>query len=101
MKGGKQLGLGNYEQGIVMKRTRCEQFLSEMEKLLQWKALLDLIALCSSQGELQMVFARCPPYPLAAILRIHLSTTSLIQLCEDALGSREPRCASFSDPVMS
>ena len=57
--GGKQLGFGDYEQATAKKRTRRERFLAEMEKVVPWKALIDLIdwsgasalqglALCSS-----------------------------------------------------
>ena len=40
--GGKQLGFGDYEQATA-KRTRRERFLAEMEKVVPWKALIDLI----------------------------------------------------------
>ena len=65
----KQLGFGDYEQATAKKRTRRERFLSEMEKAVPWKALLELIEphypKTSSKGGR-------PPYPLAAMLRIHL-----------------------------
>jgi IS5 family transposase len=42
--GGKQLGFGDYEQSTANKRTkRGERFLSEMEKVLPWRPLLELI----------------------------------------------------------
>ena len=41
--GSKQLGFGDYEQATAKKRTRRERFLSEMEKVVPWKALLELI----------------------------------------------------------
>ncbi len=75
--GSKQLGYhfaqgfayGDYEQATAMKRTRRERFLSEMEKVVPWKALLDLIDPYypkngSNGGR--------PPYPLQTMLRIHL-----------------------------
>ena len=67
--GSKQLGFGDYEQATAKKRTRRERFLSEMEKVVPWKALLELIEphypKTSSKGGR-------PPYPLATMLRIHL-----------------------------
>jgi len=57
------------EQATAKKRTRRERFLGEMEKVVPWKALLDLIEphypKTSSKGGR-------PPYPLATMLRIHL-----------------------------
>jgi IS5 family transposase len=57
----KQLGFGDYEQATAKKRTKRERFLSEMEKVVPWKALLDLIEphypKTSSKGGR-------PPYPL-------------------------------------
>ena len=41
--GSKQLGFGDYEQTTVKKRTKRERFLSGMEKVVPWKALLNLI----------------------------------------------------------
>jgi IS5 family transposase len=43
--GGKQLGFGDYEQSTAKKRTKRERFLAEMETLVPWKALIDLIEL--------------------------------------------------------
>ena len=67
--GGKQLGFGDYEQSTAKKRTKRERFLGEMEKVVPWKALLELIEphypKTSSKGGR-------PPYPLATMLRIHL-----------------------------
>jgi len=67
--GSKQLGFGDYAQATAKKRTRRERFLSEMEKVVPWKALLELIEphypKTSSKGGR-------PPYPLATMLRIHL-----------------------------
>lgn len=65
----KQLGFGDYELATAEKRARRERFLAEMEKLVPWKALLDLIEplnpKTSSKGGR-------PPYPLATMLQIHL-----------------------------
>jgi len=67
--GAKQLGFGDSEQPTAKKRTRREHFLTAMEKLVPWKALIDMIdphyPKTSSKGGL-------PPYPLNTILRIHL-----------------------------
>jgi len=67
--GGKQLGFGDYEQSTAKKRTKRERFLGEMEKVVPWKALLELIEphypKTSSKGGR-------PPYPLSTMLRIHL-----------------------------
>lgn len=75
--GGKQLGYrfaegsayGDYEQSTAKKRTKRERFLSEMEAVVPWKALIDLIEphypKTSSKGGR-------PAYPLATMLRIHL-----------------------------
>ena len=77
--GSKQFVFGDYEQVTTKKRTKRERFLGEMEKVVPWKALLDLIEphypKTSSRGGR-------PPYPLQTILRIHLllqCMTSAIQ----------------------
>ena len=58
--GGKQLGFGDYEQATAKKRTWREHFLAEIEKVVPWKALIDLIdphyPKTSSKGGR-------PPYP--------------------------------------
>ena len=41
--GAKQFGFGDYEQSTAKKRTRRERFLAEMEAVVPWKALVDLI----------------------------------------------------------
>ena len=67
--GGKQLGFGDYEQSTARKRTKKERFLAQMEVVVPWKALVDLIEPCypktGSKGGR-------PPYPLETMLRIHL-----------------------------
>ena len=67
--GGKQLGFSDYEQSTAKKRTKRERFLSEMEAVVPWKSLIDLIEphypKTSSKGGR-------PAYPLATMLRIHL-----------------------------
>ena len=67
--GGKQLGFSDYEQSTAKKRTKKEKFLAEMDQVVPWQPLLDLIEpvfpKASSKGGR-------PPYPLATMLRIHL-----------------------------
>ena len=67
--GGKQLGFSDYEQSTAKKRTKKEKFLSEMDQVVPWQPLLDLIEpiypKVSSKGGR-------PSYPLATMLRIHL-----------------------------
>jgi IS5 family transposase len=67
--GCKQLVFGDYGQATSKKRTRRERFMSEMEKVAPWKALLDLIEphylKTSSKGGRLL-------YPLQTMLCIHL-----------------------------
>jgi transposase, IS5 family len=41
--GAKQFGFGDYEQSTAKKRTKRERFLAEMEAVVPWKALVELI----------------------------------------------------------
>jgi IS5 family transposase len=67
--GGKQLGFSDYELTTAKKQTKREKFLSEMDVVVPWQALIDLIEphypKASKKGGR-------PPYPLATMLRIHL-----------------------------
>ena len=67
--GGKQLGFSDDELTTAKKQTKREKFLSEMEVVVPWQALIDLIEphypKTSKKGGR-------PPYPLAVMLRIHL-----------------------------
>jgi IS5 family transposase len=67
--GVKQLGFSDYEQSTAKKRTKKEKFLAEMDQVVPWQPLLDLIEpiypKVSSKGGR-------PSYPLATMLRIHL-----------------------------
>ena len=67
--GGKQLGFGDYEQTTARRRTKRERFLGQMQAVVPWKALIDLIEpyypKTGSKGGR-------PPYPLETMLRIHL-----------------------------
>jgi len=64
--GGKQFGFGDYEQSTANKRTKREKFLAELEHVVPWKVLIDLIEphypRTSSKGGR-------PAYPLATITR--------------------------------
>jgi len=40
--GGKQLGFSDYELTTAKKQTKREKFLSEMEVVVPWQALIDL-----------------------------------------------------------
>ena len=67
--GGKQLGFTDYELTTAKKQTKRERFLSEMEAVVPWQALIELIEpyypKTSKKGGR-------PPYPLITMLRIHL-----------------------------
>ena len=67
--GGKQLGVGDYEQSTAKKQTKWEKFLAEMDQVVPWQLLIGLIEpfypKTGSKGGR-------PPYPLATLLRIHL-----------------------------
>ncbi len=62
MIGGKQLGIGDYEQTTAKKRTKREKFLAEMDAVVPWQALIALIA--PSYPKTGSKGGR-PPYPLA------------------------------------
>jgi IS5 family transposase len=67
--GGKQLGFSDYKLTTAKKQTKREKFLSEMEVVVPWQVLIDLIEphypKASKKGGR-------PPYLLATMLRIHL-----------------------------
>jgi IS5 family transposase len=67
--GGKQLGFPDYELITAKKQTKREKFLAEMETVMHWQALIDLIEPHYSKTSKK---GGRPPYPLAAMLRIHL-----------------------------
>ena len=67
--GGKQLGFTDYELTTAKKRTKREKFLSEMEAVVPWQALIDLIEPYYPKASKK---GGRPPYPLATMLRIHL-----------------------------
>ncbi len=70
VQGGKHLvhrcaegfACGDYEQATARKRTKRERFLSQMEAVVPWRALIDLIARCYPKTGSQGGRA---PYPLA------------------------------------
>lgn len=67
--GGKPLDFSDYKQTAANKQTKREKFLAEMDAVVPWQALLDLIEphypKTSKKGGR-------PPYPLATMLSIHL-----------------------------
>jgi IS5 family transposase len=67
--GGKQLGFSDYEQTTAKKRTKPETFLAEMDQVVPWQALIDLIEPRYPRNSQK---GGRPPYPLATMLRIHL-----------------------------
>ena len=67
--GGKQLGFSEYELTTAKKQTTREKFLSEMEVVVPWQLLIELIKSHYSKTSKQ---GGRPPYPLATMLRIHL-----------------------------
>ena len=67
--GGKQLGFFDDELTTPKKQTKREKFLSEMEAVLPWQVLIQLIE--SHYPNASKNGGR-PPFPLASTLRIHL-----------------------------
>ena len=67
--GGKQLGFSDYELITAKKQTKREKFLSEMESVVPWQALIALIEPYYPKASKK---GGRPPYPLATMLRIHL-----------------------------
>lgn len=69
MTSGKQLGLADYEQTTYNKRRKRERFLAEMEAVVPWASLIDLIKPHDSKSGSK---GGRPTYPLMTMLRIHL-----------------------------
>ena len=67
--GGKQLGFSDYELTTAKKQTKREKFLAEMEVVVPWQALIDLIEPHYPKSSKK---GGRPPYPLATMLRIYL-----------------------------
>ena len=67
--GGRQLGFSDYELTTAKKQTKREKFLSYMDMVVPWQALIELIAPLYTKTSKKGVR---PPYPLATMLRIHL-----------------------------
>jgi transposase, IS5 family len=56
-------------RATAKKQTKREKFLAEMEQVVPWQALIDLIApFYPKKGSKR----GCPPFPLDTMLRIHL-----------------------------
>ncbi len=67
--GGKQFGFDDYEQSTAKKQTKREKFLAEMEQVVPWQPLIDLIEpFYPKKGSK----GGRPPFPLDTMLRIHL-----------------------------
>ena len=64
--GGKQHGFSEYELTTANKQTKWEKFLSEMELVVPWQELIDLIEPCYPKTSKNGVR---PSYPLATMLR--------------------------------
>ena len=73
--GGKQLGFTDYELTTAKKQTKREKFLSEMEAVVPWQALIELIEpyypKTSKKGGR-------PPYPLITMLRVPLTAAVVL-----------------------
>ena len=67
--GCKQLGFSDYELTTAKKQTKREKFLSEMDAVVPWAALIALIEPHCPKASKK---GGRPPYPLATMLRIHL-----------------------------
>ena len=68
--GGKQLVFFDYEQSTAKKCTKKEKFMAEIDQVVPWQPLLDLIETVYPKVSSKGVR---PPYPLATMLRIHPS----------------------------
>jgi len=81
---------------MAKKRTKRERFLSEMEAVVPWKALIDLIEphypKTSSKGGL-------PPYPLGTMLRIHPGRLKLCPM-RPSMGSGHTARSKLGNQVM-
>jgi IS5 family transposase len=66
---GKQLGFSDYELITAKTQTKREKFLSEMQAVVHWQALIELIEPHYPKANKK---GGRPPYPLATMLRIHL-----------------------------
>jgi transposase, IS5 family len=62
-----QMSFGDAEYAGKKKRTRREQFLSEMDQVVPWKSLIDLI-----EPVYPVAGRGRRPYPLPVMLRVHL-----------------------------
>lgn len=67
--GGKQLGLGDYEQATAKRPTKREKFLADIEQVVPWQSLINLVDPHYPKSGKK---GGRPPYPLAMMLRIRL-----------------------------
>jgi len=63
----KQMSFANAEYAGKRKQTRRERFLIEMDQIVPWKGLINLIEPHYSKGD-----GDRPVYPLMAMLQVHL-----------------------------
>jgi hypothetical protein len=87
--GGKQLGFGDYEQSTAKKQTKREKFLAEMEQVVPWQPLIDLIeSFYPKKGSK----GGRPPFPLETMLPPLPAKLS-------ALSDRSTRGPTMSDAI--
>jgi IS5 family transposase len=63
------IGFCDYEHSTAQNRTRHESFLADMEAVVPWKLLIDLIKLYYLKTSMK---GGRPPYPLESMLRVLL-----------------------------
>jgi IS5 family transposase len=92
--GGKQLGFSDYEITTAKKQTKREKFLSEMEVVVPWQALIELIE--PNYPKASQKGGR-PPYPLATMPRIRrlqqwylLSDLAMVEVLIEVPNSPHP-----------
>lgn len=69
---GKQLGFSDYNLTTTKKQTKQKKFLAEMEEVLPWQSVLDLIK--SRYPNTSMEVGR-PTYPIDTMIRVHERNT--------------------------
>jgi IS5 family transposase len=67
--GGKQLGFSDNELTSSNKQAKRQKFLTEMDLVVSWQALIDLIE--PHYPKASKIGGR-PSYPLTTMLRVHL-----------------------------
>ena len=90
--GGKQLGFSDYEQTTAKKRTKKVNFLAEMDQVVPWQPLLDLIE-PTTQRPAAKVAVRRIPWRGMAMKQGTIIDTSLISASsstKNKTGERDP-----------